>query len=193
MKIPTQGFGVPNGLLAVYIENRPPLEEFKNLNKIIPLQAGEIDYINQACGNGWRKVFNVFSKFIAELKHPDHSFTKLPGGDARWQTYRDSTLLQAHSQEALLFSAPDLTQNSYNWHIIAGRTYAKQLLREQIFTHSLVWLDDEFAIDEKHNLIICPYFDYRQLSNIKITKLAALVQGGVAGLDMLLSIESTKA
>ncbi|KZN54272.1 hypothetical protein N474_18150 [Pseudoalteromonas luteoviolacea CPMOR-2] len=187
MKIPTQGFGVTEGLLAVYVENKPPLKEFKNLNKIVPLQAGEIEYINQECGNGWRKVFNVYSKFIAELKLPDHNFTKLSGPNSRWQSYRDNALLQAHSQEALLFSAPDLAQNNYTWHIIAGRTYAKQLLRDQIFTHSLVWLDEEFAIDEENKLIVCPYFDYRQLSNIKIAKLVALIQGGIAGLNTLVS------
>ncbi|MBQ4813267.1 hypothetical protein A7985_12825 [Pseudoalteromonas luteoviolacea] len=178
MKIPTQGFGATRGLLAVYVENRPPLEEYKNLNKIIPLQSGEIAYINQECGNGWRKVFNVFSKFIAELSHPDHNFTRLNKSDKRWQDYRDSTLLQAHSQEALIFSPPDLAQNNYSWHIIAGRTYAKQLLKDQIFTNSLVWLDEEFALDEVNRLIVCPYFDYRQLSNIKIAKLVTLIRGG---------------
>ncbi|KZN34047.1 hypothetical protein N480_22920 [Pseudoalteromonas luteoviolacea S2607] len=184
MKIPTQGFGATRGLLAVYIENRPPLDEYKNLNKIIPLQHGEIEYINQECGNGWRKVFNVFSKFIAELSHPDHNFTKLKKANTRWQTYRDSTLLQGHSQEALIFSAPNLAQSHYTWHIIAGRTYAKQLLKDQIFTNSLVWLDEEFAIDEVNKLIVCPYFDYRQLSNIKIAKLVALIKSGAGGVHL---------
>jgi hypothetical protein len=38
-----------------------------------------------------------------------------------------------------------------------------------------VWLDDEFAIDKEHNLIVCPYFDYRQLSNNKIIRSIAII------------------
>jgi hypothetical protein len=51
----------------------------------------------------------------------------------------------------------------------------KKLLRDHIFTNTLVWLDEEFAIDKVSNLVICPYLDYRQLSNIKITRLVELL------------------
>ncbi|AOT10802.1 DUF6942 family protein [Pseudoalteromonas luteoviolacea] len=176
MKILTHGFGASHGILAVYVENRPNLVKYKNINYVMPLQPGEIDYINQECGNGWRKLFNVYSKFIAELQHPDHHFTNGAHTAQTWQQYRDSTLLQAASQEALLFSPPDLAQNNYQWHIIAGRTYAKQLLKDHDLTHSIVWLDEEFAIDNVNKIIVCPYFDYRQLSNIKITKLVTLIK-----------------
>ena len=33
----------------------------------------------------------------------------------------------------------------------------------------------KFAIDTKNRLIVCPYFDYRQLSNRKIARLADLL------------------
>ena len=39
----------------------------------------------------------------------------------------------------------------------------------------LQWLDNDFAIDVKNNLIVCPYFDYRQLTNEKIQRLAGLL------------------
>ncbi|MBQ4838083.1 MULTISPECIES: DUF6942 family protein [Pseudoalteromonas] len=176
MKILTHGFGAAKGVLAVYVERRPNLEKYINLQDVIPLQQGEIDYINQECGNGWRKLFNVYGKFIAQLQHPDHHFTNQSKGTGTWQHYRDNALLQSHSQEALLFSPPNLERNSYQWHIIAGRTYAKRLLRDHDFTHSMVWIDEEFAIDRINKVIVCPYFDYRQLSNIKITKLVELIQ-----------------
>ncbi|MDK1288109.1 DUF6942 family protein [Pseudoalteromonas umbrosa] len=176
MKILTHGFGAPTGILAVYVENKPNLIEYKNLNEVIPLRQGEIDYINHECGNGWRKLFNVYSKFLTELSHPDHDFTKKEKNTLTWQAYRDKSLLQAGSQEALLFSSPSLSPNNYQWHIIAGRTYAKKLLRDHDFTHSIVWLDEEFAIDKVNKIIVCPYFDYRQLSNVKISKLVELIR-----------------
>jgi len=66
-------------------------------------------------------------------------------------------------------------------HIICGRTYVKQLLASGELQANLVWLDDEFAIDEANRLIVCPYFDYRQLSNIKIERLSAMLSQLVNG------------
>jgi len=171
MKLSTQGFGAGQGLIAIYVENPPSMSEYRNIQSVQELSAGEIDVINQACGNGWRKVFNVYAKILAEWQHPDHHFTNFK----RWQDYRDKVLLQGHSQEALLFSPPNLSEKNYKFHVIAGRTYAKKLLRDHIFTNSLLWLDEEFAIDKVSNLVICPYLDYRQLSNIKITRLIGLL------------------
>lgn len=171
MKLSTQGLGAKEGLIAIYVENPPSMSEYHNLQSVQSLSKGEIDIINQACGNGWRKVFNVYAKILAEWQHPDHNFTNFK----RWQDYRDKVLLQGHSQEALLFSPPNFSEKKYKFHVIAGRTYAKKLLRDHIFTNSLIWLDEEFAIDKVSNLVICPYLDYRQLSNIKITRLVGLL------------------
>jgi len=60
-------------------------------------------------------------------------------------------------------------------HIICGKTYAKQLISSGELETQLTWLDDEFAIDRANMLVVCPYFDYRQLSNSKIERLAALL------------------
>ncbi|ALO43904.1 DUF6942 family protein [Pseudoalteromonas phenolica] len=171
MKLLTQGLGAEEGLIAIYVENPPSMSEYHNLQSVQSLSTGEIDIINQACGNGWRKVFNVYAKILAEWQHRDHHFTNFK----RWQDYRDKVLLQGHSQEALLFSPPNFSEKNYKFHVIAGRTYAKKLLQDHIFTNSLVWLDEEFAIDKVSNLVICPYLDYRQLSNIKITRLVGLL------------------
>jgi len=171
MKILTQGFGTSKGLIAIYIENAPPMSEYEQLTGVQPLQQGEIDMINHSCGNGWRKVFNVYAKILKQWQHADHHSTN----KVSWQDYRDSMLLQHGSQEALLFSKPDFSKKNYTYHVIAGRTYAKKILRDNNFTHSLIWLDQEFAIDRVSNLVICPYLDYRQLSNIKITRLIDLL------------------
>jgi hypothetical protein len=57
-----------------------------------------------------------------------------------------------------------------------GRTYAKSLVQSKQLTVPLTWLDGEFAINKKERVIVCPYFDYRQLSNIKIVRLATLIK-----------------
>ncbi len=146
--------------------------EYQSLSEVTPLIEGEINVINHACGNGWRKVFNVYAKLLYALdkKHFDYS-EKAP----TWQNYRDKQLLQTQSKTALLFSAPQLTPKKEIMHIICGKGHAKALINSGKLVANLVWLDDEFAIDRKNKLIVCPYFDYRQLSNIKIERLAGLL------------------
>ena len=138
----------------------------------MPLSSHEISAINTACGNGWRKVFNVYAKLLYAL---DTSYFNYSSNEATWQTYRESFLLQTNSRTALLFSAPQPLKNKDSLHIICGKTYANHLIATKQLSVDLTWLDSEFAIDKQNNLIVCPYFDYRQLSNIKIEKLAGLL------------------
>lgn len=166
------GLGCPNFSIAVYIANKPNLTEYQQLTYITPVNSGEINAINTQCGNGWRKVFNVYAKLLFALDTSNFNFSAQAPS---WQEYRDRFLLQSNSKTALLFSAPNLSLNDRNLHIITGKTYAKHLIATKQITTNLVWLDDEFAIDKTNNLIVCPYFDYRQLSNIKIVKLTKLL------------------
>ncbi|WP_420554689.1 DUF6942 family protein [Neptuniibacter marinus] len=160
------GFGAKDFNLAIYIANRPPLDDYQNLSTIKALRPEEAHYIGQATGNHWRKIFNVSAKFLFELyqenKQFDATFT--------WQDYRDTFLFQAESREALLFSPPSFEQAD-TIHIVAGKAYAKQLK----LAH-LTWLDEHFAVSTQQPLILCPYLDYRQLSNARITQLVALVR-----------------
>lgn len=94
---------------------------------------------------------------------PPHS------GAQSWQAYRDTQLLQAGCNEALLFSPPSFVHRD-RIHIIAGKTYAGELGIE-----SLEWLDTRFAVSESQRLIVSPYLDYRQLSNERITRLVELI------------------
>lgn len=161
----TSGLGDPHAHVKVYIGNRPDFAEFLNISSVRPLQKGEINSISNACGNGWRKVFNVYAKFIYAL----------PGfpqnGEADWQSFRDNRLLQEGSGLSLLFSSPDVSDEN-SLHILMGKHYSLSL----DLPDSLLWLDHEFAIDRQHKLIVCPYFDYRQLSNAKIIRLVELIQ-----------------
>ena len=148
------------------------MPEYQALSAVSPLSAGEINSIGQACGNGWRKIFNVYAKLLYSLNRNNFEFSQLAPS---WQQYRDSFLLQSKSNTALLFSPPLLDPYSIKYHIICGKTYAKQLLESGKLKAELNWLDGEFAVDKKHRLIVCPYFDYRQLSNIKIERLANML------------------
>ena len=158
------GFGGENFSIAVYIANRPEFGYYRELANLQPIARGEIQHIVAHTSNHWRKIFNVYGKFIEALKTTEH------GGSPDWRKYRDEHLLQAHSDEALLFSPPDFSAAQV-LHIIAGKTYATQL---QLTT--VIWLDGYFAVDPARHLIVCPYLDYRQLSDQRIERLVELVR-----------------
>ena len=166
------GMGDSNAGIRVYIANRPAMAEYADLASVQPLHSGEIELINQACGNGWRKVFNVYAKLLFALDKQQFVFARQASS---WQHYRDQHLLQAASQTALLFSAPELTPAEKTVHIIAGRTFAKTIL-EAGLPAQLHWLNHEFAVDKPNRLLVSPYFDYRQLNNEKLLFLAQLIK-----------------
>ena len=162
------GIGDLNAPLKVYIANRPPLPEFAALTAMQPLVPGELAAVVTQTGNHWRKIFNIYAKLAFALQPM--------AGCTSWQQYRDRYLLQQGAGQALLFSPPpqDLFSGKVGAvHIIAGRTYAA-LLFESLpgSLPELQWLDKDFAIGQQ--LIVCPYFDYRQLSNIKLERLVGL-------------------
>jgi len=166
------GLGCDDFTFAVYIANTPAMPEYQQLTQVSALTSGEITAIGQACGNGWRKVFNVYAKLLYALPKDHFAYSALA---PTWQEYRDNYLLQVNSQTALLFGPPCLAGNSQTLHIICGRTYAKQLIAHGELTTQLTWLDEEFAIDKQNKLVVCPYFDYRQLSNVKISRLSVML------------------
>lgn len=160
------GFGNDQFSIAFYIANRPDIDSYQDLNLLHSLNPGEIDQIVQKTGNHWRKIFNVSAKFAFQLLSETADEHELPQS---WQDYRDTILYQKHSPIALLFSPPQVTTENVV-HIVAGRTYAHDL-----GIQDLIWLDERFAINKSQRLIVCPYLDYRQLSNARINQLAGLV------------------
>lgn len=166
-----RGFGAPQAQLTVYIENTPPLEQYQHLHHTESLTYQDILNINSQAGNGWRKVFNVYAKFLFEL------CPELADNNKTWQQFRESSLLQFNANHNLLMS---LDANSFHQRlvnsnairIITGKGYAERL---GIATRCH-WLTPYFAVDEAKHIIVCPYFDYRQLTNERITALCKLVR-----------------
>jgi len=58
------GLGCNKFTFAVYIANQPNMLEYQQLSELSPLTTSEIFTIGQTCGNGWRKVFNVYAKLL---------------------------------------------------------------------------------------------------------------------------------
>jgi len=89
-----------------------------------------------------------------------------------WQAYRDYHLLQVSSEQALLFNASLIESRPETISLICGKAHALKLVESD----SLKWIDKDFALHTKRPLIVTPYFDYRQLSNIKLEALSKLIQ-----------------
>ncbi len=188
--LPQPGLGDAQARLRVYVAKAPPMAEFAGLDACLALLPGQIEQIYRHCGNGWRKVFNVYAKLVWALPAPLQPDLQ---GAQSWQQWRDRVLLQAGSDTALLFGANGFGQDGVGagadtLHIIAGRQHARDLLAQGLLpdalTGGLVWLDEEFAVAKKLRLLVCPYLDYRQLSDIKITRLVQLVQQWPDGVDL---------
>lgn len=167
-------------MIKVYSANRPPLAEYLEIDVIDQLPAGEINRIATETGNHWRKIFNVYAKLVYRLAEmTQHGLLQ---DFSRWQHYRDHSLLQRgsdtelHLDSACLDALPleSFSANSAllpRVNIVMGKTFSERLLADV----PLEWLDKDFAIHRQQNIIVCPYFDYRQLSNVKIERLAELI------------------
>jgi len=157
-------------MIKVYLENRPPLAEYLDVDVINHLPVGEIKRIADETGNHWRKIFNVYAKLIycfAEMTH-DSLLLKY----SSWQEYRDQALLQWGSDTELCFEHLLIERSPLSAiHIVMGKSFSERILEGT----TIEWLDKDFAINREQSIIVCPYFDYRQLSNIKIQTLAELI------------------
>jgi hypothetical protein len=157
------GIGDKSYKLAVYISNRPPLKEYQFLDTLMPAEEGELARIGHEAGNHWRKIINIYAKL---------GFSLSPEGYSSWQNYRDLFLLSKHSKQALVFDDYSENPQADCIKIICGKTYAATIIDNGTF----VSIDDDFSIDKSKKIIVSPYFDYRQLSNLKLETLVALVQ-----------------
>lgn len=171
------GIGDKHSRLQVYIKNRPDFADLLQLQTVRPVEAQELKNIGDKCGNGWRKVFNVYAKFLFALKAEMHAGI---ADYASWQEWRDQILLRENSNSLLLFSKPSVSRMDRDKvHLVMGKGWAN----ECDFAQGVYWLNSDFALLDKHNLIVCPYFDYRQLSNQKIVYLCELLQPMLNKLD----------
>ncbi len=159
------GLGPEHFRIAIFIANRPPLECYQNLQCLQPLAAGELGFVVQHSSNHWRKLFSVYAKFLFSLGWG------VINQYERWQEYRDEILLQERCIAALMFSPPRFDDPT-KITIIAGKTHAASM--DLPFT--LTWQDEYFAVNIEHRCIVCPYLDYRQLTNERIERLVSLVK-----------------
>lgn len=170
--------------IRVYIANRPPMPPYDITDGCMPMQTGDIAAIAQHTGNHWRKVFNVYAKIMHEFMQAlqaravikddaPHFKVALQTYDT-WQAYRDHQLLQANSATALLFSEPTVESNN-TLHIIMGKGYAQQLGFDYQAPYLVEHEHADFACYSDQSVILCPYFDYRQLSNAKISTLVSIM------------------
>lgn len=183
------GDDIPSSTLSVrvYIANRPPMMPYDSLAEPLPLQAGEIYSIAQYTGNHWRKIFNVYAKlmhgfFEQSVVHKwcDPRLTPLISQwqeYTSWQAYRDALLLQAGSGTQLRFSKLNSSEclDGRSLNIIMGKGYAETLGFACDPMHMVQDSYGDFAYYEQDNVLVCPYFDYRQLSNAKIDILITLM------------------
>lgn len=173
-----QGIGDSDSRFVVYIGNCPDFADLGHLDGVRALKHGDIAEIGKQCGNGWRKVFNVYAKLVFALQAKMHACHKFNS----WQHWRDKQLLQAGSDSLLLFSPPKLdTLDNAKIHIVMGKGWAG----ECGLNDALIWLNQDFALikdSHHHQLVVCPYFDYRQLSNQKIMYLCELLSPLLNGL-----------
>lgn len=165
------GFGTEFAKLSVYIDKRPNLQAYLLLDTMQPLAPEEITFIGNEFGNGWRKVFNVYAKLVFCLSS---QFDDLKARHSSWQEYRDNLLLQKQSETSLVFSKP--LKQPKGVQIVMGKAYAELLWKNGDLSGPLNWLSSSFACCREMNLLVCPYFDYRQLNNEKITQLAELIE-----------------
>ncbi len=160
------GLGDSQPKIAVYTQNIPPISPYDNEHIIHQINAGDIAAINLQCGNGWRKLFNVYAKLVFAMK-----WHKLNTEQQCWQDYRDQSLLQSGSGSQLVFSIPEQIVKD-RLHIIMGKHFAL----ESWLANKLCWLDPQFATLPNYPVIVCPYFDYRQLTNGHIVQLVKYIQ-----------------
>lgn len=166
-KLAFSGLGDEHAEFCVYLANRPPMPEFTDHEGLLPLLPGDIYRIGQETGNHWRKIFNVYAKLLFELGGMRTE------GSATWQAYRDGKMLQAGSKVALIYgsSVASNTETS-KITLIMGKQFADDT---DFWKYDGQWINADFAINSK-GWILCPYFDYRQLSNIKITTLVSIIK-----------------
>ncbi len=161
-------------MIKVFMANRPPLKEYEQQSVFSTMAMGEINKIATEAGNHWRKIFNVYAKFIYSLAMDENDANILKY--KTWQQYRDGRLLQSASKTELHCGNPALERSFFieeptTVRIVMGKAYAESLLDGV----ELNWVDKDFAINKERAIIVCPYFDYRQLSNIKIEVLIKLL------------------
>lgn len=157
---PIVGLGPTSPKLLIYLPHTPNCDHLKALAEVRPAFPGELHQIGVETGNHWRKIINVTAKLGFAINDNNYS---------DWQSYRDAFLCREGSEITLIFGAKKLVQGEHYTHIISGHQYCESICK----TFEFETLDQDFRLCRSRKVIDSPYFDYRQLSNIKLEKLHA--------------------
>lgn len=158
----TIGLGSPTYRLGVYIGNFPDSPSLADLQSVRPAHEGEVVDIIAQTGNHWRKVFSLCAKI---------NFALWPSNEACWQGCRDAELFQSDSKMALLCSSPVIPQEN-ELQLVLGKQYCQQCFPQQPFLQTV----EGFPMHPTENIIQTPYFDYRQLSNLRLEALVRTIK-----------------
>lgn len=164
---PIVGLGPTSAKIFIYIPHSPPCLHLSDLTELRPAVFGELKQIGIEAGNHWRKIINIAAKLGYAIDSDNQE---------SWQCYRDHVLCQTISKVALLFNQQYLPNDTARVHVISGHQYSQQLTQDLELTR----IGDDFACCASRNVIDSPYFDYRQLSNAKLSVLVDLVQSCLA-------------
>ena len=152
------GIGVEQPKLVLYIQNRPPLEYFTDLNSYRSANKNEICDIIDQCGNHWRKIFSIFAKLAFATTHHECN---------SWQEYRDNILLTQNGHEAIIFQNKLQVFPCEAHHLICGKTFFDEFNFDENEFHNL---DENEKVKHREKILQTPYFDYRQFNNALVEK-----------------------
>lgn len=159
------GLGAEAPRLRIFIANKPPIEPYASATACTPVVEGELAHLVSQCSNHWRKVFNVLAKLQFALAQRQAGWSQ--DKHSRWQSLRDSELLQKPGQLQLWFGAVHAPGDAID--LVCGKQFAgAQAL-------PLQWLCAHFARSPDRRLLVSPYPDYRQLTNERIERLADMI------------------
>ena len=142
--------GATEPRLALYLPHRPNgLAGFVEHPSAEPLVT--------ANSNHWRKIVTLLAKIASPA-----------AGD--WRCFKDEELFRV---TALCFS-PKLSGTS-SWHWIGGKDNLDRF--DQLHHHALRLADcPDVSIDPDKCLLLTPYPDYRQLSNVLVVHIRAALE-----------------
>lgn len=171
MAIGIDRVGTEHPKWILHIENKPPIDEFRETISR-PLVLGEAADIIKQTSNHWRKVFSIMAKI---------SFALFETNCRTWQEYRDTKLLTVEGFERLDFAPFSQSQQSGAIHLIGGFTYAKQQIDfNQLVVHQEC--EKLFSLVSSRCLVT-PYFDWRQLNNAILEHLLVLMANLLTEVD----------
>jgi hypothetical protein len=133
-----QNLGSEKAEIVLYLPSSPII------NPLMDKQKPDIKQIIEDNGNHWRKILTIFAKLTCV--------------NSQWRNYRDKQLLQC--RELICFD--DSLIVAKGWHIVAGKaSWARLGIDQQQFEP----IDEQGRAWHKGNVLLTPYFDYRQFPN----------------------------